>query len=214
MTKLENLVTGDRIPTKQQIGVASAISRPTLRKDLRVLRVMAAPESWQVERYKVTDLSSRRLVEPSNKILSMALWYVDEYLDARVIKDFKFKRLYTGGANLDLKIRKIELANQGQVFYNDQVAFRLLDVEFSETIKFRVQSPLLAIFLRCLYDLEHDLMQAVSGVQRVIRTPVENCLITVNAIMILNLDSAVATSQLYLKHIYNVAISVKINSIK
>ena len=214
MTKLENLVTGDRIPTKQQIGVASAISRPTLRKGLRLLRVMAAMESWQVERYKVTDLSSMRLVESSNKILSMALWYVDEYLDARDITDFKFIRLYRGGTNLDLKIRIIELANEGQVFYNERVACRLLDVEFSETIKFGVQSPMLAIFLRCLYDLGHDLRQAVSGMQRVIRTSVENCLITVNAIMILNLDSVVATSQLYLKYIYDIVISVKINSIK
>ena len=47
MIKSGNLVTGDRLPTEQQMCLAFAISRPTLREALKALTVMGVLESMQ-----------------------------------------------------------------------------------------------------------------------------------------------------------------------
>ena len=214
MIKSGNLVTGDRLPTEQQMCVAFAISRPTLREALKALTVMGVLESRQGGRYTVTDLSSKRLVEPFNIMLSTAGYDVDEHFEARVIIDSELVRLCSVRAAGDVRDRIVKLAQDGHAFYNDPVAFRLLDKEFHEAINLGAQSPMLSTLSRCLYDIGLDLRRVASELERVIRTSVKQHCFIADAIMFQKTELAVEAYKLHLKHIRDTTISVKINSSK
>ena len=212
MIKSGNLVTGDRLPTEQQMCVAFAISRPTLREALKALTVMGVLKSRQGGRYTVTDLSSKRLVEPFNIMLSTAGYDADEHFEARVLIDLELVRLCSVRAADDLKNRIVKLAKDGHAFYNDPVAFRLLDIEFHEAINLGAQSPILSTLSRCLYDIGLDLRRVASEMQGVIRTSVKQHCLIADAIMFQNTAAAAQAYELHLKHIRDTTITVKINS--
>ena len=214
MIKSGNLVTGDRLPTEQQMCVAFAISRPTLREALKALTVMGVLESRQGGRYTVTDLSSKRLVEPFNIMLSMAEYNANEHFEARVLVDLELVRLCCCRANEVVRDRIVKLAEDGHAFYNDPVAFRLLDIEFHEAINLGAQSPMLSTLSKCLYDVGLDLRRVASEMNGVIRTSVKHHCRIANAIMFQNVVSAEAAYKLHLRHIRDTTISVKINSSK
>ena len=212
MIKSGNLVTGDRLPTEQQMCVAFSISRPTLREALKALTVMGVLESRQGGRYTVTDLSSKRLVEPFNIMLSTAGYDADEHFEARVLIDSELVRLCSIRASGDLRDRIVKLAHDGHAFYSDPVAFRLLDIEFHEAINLGAQSPMLSTLSRCLYDIGLDLRRVASEMKGVIRTSVEQHCFIADAIMFQNIELAVESYKCHLKHIRDTTISVKINS--
>ena len=212
MIKSGNLVIGDRLPTEQQMCVAFAISRPALREALKALTVMGVLESRQGGRYTVTDLSTKRLAEPFNIVLSTVGYNAEEHYEARLLIDLELIRLCSVRATGDLRERIVKLAQDGHAFYNDPVAFRLLDIEFHEAINLGAQSPMLSTLSRCLYDVGLDLRRVASQMKGVIRTSVEQHCLIADALMFQNTESAVESYELHLKHIRDTTILVKINS--
>ncbi len=212
MVKTGNLVTGDRLPTEQQMCIAFAISRPTLREALKALTVMGVLKSRQGGRYTVTDLSSKHLVEPLNIMLSMSGYNAEEHFEARLLIDVELVRLCSVRANGDLRERIVKLAKDGRAFYNDPVAFRLLDIEFHEAINLGAQNPMLSTLSRCLYDIGLDLRRVASEMREVIRTSVEQHDLIADAIMFRRIDAAAKAYELHLTHIRDSSISVEINS--
>ena len=210
--KTGNLVSGDRLPTEQQMCVAFAISRPALREALKALTVMGVVKSRQGGRYTVTDLSSKRLVEPFNIMLSKAGYNADEHFEARILIDLQLVRLCSARAPRDLRRRIVKLAQDGHAFYKDPVAFRLLDIEFHEAINSGARSSMLSTLSRCLYDIGVDLRLVASETKGVISTSVEHHCLIADAIMFQNTESAIEAYKLHLKHIRDTTISVKIKS--
>ena len=212
MIKTGNLVTGDRMPTEQQMCLAFGISRSALREALKALTVMGVLESRQGGRYTVTDLSSKRLVEPFNIMLSLAGYTADEHFEARVLIDIELVRLCTENASTDLRERIAKLADDGHAFYNDSVAFRLLDIEFHEAINIGAKSPMLSTLSRCLYDVGLDLRRVASELDGVIQTSVEQHCLVAQSIILSDVEAAVEAYKLHLRHIRDTTISVKLKS--
>ena len=212
MIKTGNLVTRGRLPTEQQMCIAFAISRPTLREALKALTVMGVLRSRQGGRYTVTDLSSKHLVEPLNVMLSMSGYSADEHFEARLLIDVELVRLCSVRANGDLREKIVKLAEDGRAFYNDPLAFRLLDIEFHEAINLGAQNPMLSTLSRCLYDIGLDLRRIATEMRGVIRTSVEQHLLIADAIMSRRVDLAAEAYELHLKHIRDSSITVEMNS--
>jgi GntR family transcriptional repressor for pyruvate dehydrogenase complex len=168
MIKSGNLRPGDRLPTEAQMGIAFGISRPPLREALKALTLMRILESRQGGRYTVTELSPSRLIAPFNIILASADYNVHEHFEARAVVDCELVRLCAGRAPREVRQRILKLAVDGRAFLDDPVAFRLLDLEFHQSIYRAAGNRLLATLAEALYDVGLDLRRSASTVQGVI----------------------------------------------
>ena len=212
MIKSGNLITGDKMPTEQQMCSAFGISRPALREALKALTVMGVLDSRQGGRYTVTDLSSKRLVEPFNMMLSMTDYNASEHFEARALVDLELVRFCGVRASFEHRKRLIELAEDGKAFYRDAVAFRLLDIEFHQAINLGADSPMLSTLSSCLYDVGLDLRRVASQMTGVIETSVEHHCIIAKAIMAKDTQAAMVAYRLYLEHIRDTTVTVKTKS--
>ena len=212
MIKSGNLVSGDKMPTEQQMCLAFGISRPALREALKALTIMGVLASRQGGRYTVTDLSSKRLVEPFNMMLSMNEYNEGEHFEARAHIDLELVRLCGIRASFEHRKRLVNLAEDGKAFYHDAVAFRLLDIEFHQAVNQGADSAMLTTLSSCLYDVGLDLRRIASQMNGVIQTSVEHhCLIS-RAIMVKDNAAALAAYRLHLKHIRDTTVTVKSKS--
>ena len=212
MIKSGNLVSGDRMPTEQQMCLAFGIGRPALREALKALTIMGVLESRQGGRYTVTDLSSKRLLEPFNIMLSMAGYNEDEHFEARSVVDLELVRLCGDRANVEQRRRIVELAEDGHVFYSNPVAFRLLDIEFHQALNAGARSPMLSTLSGCLYDVGLDLRRAAVEMEGVIETSVEQHCLVAKAIKSGDIATAVEVYRVHLQHIRDTTTSVKIKT--
>ena len=212
MIKSGNLISGDRMPTEQQMCLAFSISRPALREALKALTIMGVLDCRQGGRYIVAHLSPKRLVEPFNLMLSTTGYCVDEHFEARALVDLELVSLCGVRADLEHRKRILELAEDGKAFYNDPVAFRLLDIEFHQAINHGAASPMLTTLSSCLYDVGLDLRRVASEMDGVIHISVEHHCLIAAAIMAENTQAAVLAYRLHLKHIRDTTITVKVES--
>src|SRR5262245_20860443 len=157
MIKSGNLKSGDRLPTEQQMGIAFGISRPPLREALKALTLMGVLESRQGGRYTVTDLSPSRLVAPFNVMLSVGDYDVHEHFEARAVVAIELVRLCTLHATGEQRQRIMQHAVDGKAFFHDPVAFRLLDIEFHQSLNNAAENRLLAALAQGLYDIGLDI---------------------------------------------------------
>jgi len=201
MIKSGNLKPGDRLPTEQQMGVAFGISRPPLREALKALTLMGMLESRQGGRYTVTDLSPSRLVVPFNAMLSRASYDVDEHFEARAVVDLELIRLCTQRSTPEEQARIMKLALDGRAFHSDPIAFRLLDVEFHQTINSAAHNRLLSAMAQGLYDIGLEIRHVAMGLPGLIERSVSQHVKMAQAIVDRDPVAAVAAYRLHLEHV-------------
>ncbi|MEN9753918.1 MAG: hypothetical protein RLZ07_300 [Pseudomonadota bacterium] len=162
MVKSGNLRPGDRLPTEQQMGIAFGISRPALREALKALSLMGILESRQGGRYSVTDLSPSRLIAPFNVMLSTNDFDVNEHFEARLVVDLELVRLCALRASAEQRERIMKHAVDGRAFFQDSVGFRLLDIEFHQSLNDGADNRMLSAMAQGLYDVGLDIRRVAS----------------------------------------------------
>jgi DNA-binding FadR family transcriptional regulator len=206
MIKSGNLKSGDRLPTEQQMGIAFGISRPPLREALKALTLMGVLESRQGGRYTITDLSPSRLVAPFNVMLAVADYDVNEQFEARSVVDLELVRLCTQRASAEERQRIHKLAVDGRAFHQDPVAFRLLDIEFHQSLYSGAQNRLLSALAQGLYDVGLDVRRIASGVPGVIEKSVSQHCEIAAAVVAGDAEAAAAAYRRHLEHVRDTTI--------
>lgn len=201
MIKSGNLRPADQLPTEAQMTIAFGISRPPLREALKALTIMGVLESRQGGRYTVTDLSPARLVSPFNVMLSVADYDVNEHFEARDLVELELVRLCTKRATLEMRQRIFKLAVDGREFYNDPVAFRLIDIEFHEALYGGADNQLLRTLAQGLYDMWLDVRRVASAVPGVIEKSVGQHVEVAEAIIAKDTAAAAAAYRRHLEHV-------------
>jgi DNA-binding FadR family transcriptional regulator len=207
MIKSGNLRSGDRLPTEQQMTIAFGISRPPLREALKALTLMGVLESRQGGRYTVTDLSFSRLVTPFNVLLSVGDYDVHEHFEARSNVDLEVIRLATARATPKQRQDIMRHAVAGTALHDDPVAFRLLDIEFHQSLNDAAGNRLLSTMAQGLYDIALDIRRAASAVPGTIATSVAQHIEIAEAIQSGDEAAAVAAGRRHLEHIRDTTIT-------
>jgi GntR family transcriptional regulator, transcriptional repressor for pyruvate dehydrogenase complex len=208
MIKSGNLKSGDRLPTEAQMSLAFGISRPPLREALKALTMMGVLESRQGGRYTVTDLSPSRLVAPFNVMLSVSDYDVGAHFESRTVVDSELVRLSTIRATPEQRQRIMQHAVDGKAFFNDPVAFRLLDVEFHRSLNEGAGNRLLAAIAQGLYDIGLELRRVASAVPGNVEKSVKQHIAVADAVMAKDPVAAVAAYRQHLDHVRATTIEV------
>ena len=206
MIKSGNLKSGDRLPTEAQMGIAFGISRPPLREALKALTLMGVLESRQGGRYTVTDLSPSRLVAPFNVMLSVSDYDVHEHFEARAVVDLELIRLCTIRATPEQRQRILKHAVDGKAFLHDPVAFRLLDIEFHQSLNDAANNRLLSALAQGLYDIGLDVRRVASTMPGNIEKSVAQHIDVAEAVMAGDAVAAVAAYRRHLEHVRDTTI--------
>ncbi|MEO8757781.1 MAG: FadR/GntR family transcriptional regulator [Devosia sp.] len=206
MIKSGNLKSGDRLPTEAQMGIAFGISRPPLREALKALTLMGVLESRQGGRYTVTDLSPSRLVAPFNVMLSVGDYDVNEHFEARTVVDLELVRLCAVRATPEQRRRIMQHAIDGKAFYHDPVAFRLLDIEFHQSLNDAADNRLLSALAQGLYDIGLDVRRVASAVPGNIDKSVAQHIVVAEAVMAEDPAGAVDAYRRHLEHVRDTTI--------
>ena len=206
MIKSGNLRAGDRLPTEQQMTVAFGISRPPLREALKALTLMGVLESRQGGRYTVTDLSPSRLVAPFNVMLSVGDYDVHEHFEARAIVDLELIRLAALNATPEQRKVILRHAIDGHAFIHDPVAFRLLDIEFHQSLNDAGGNRLLSALAQGLYDIALDVRRIASTFPGIIEQSVAQHIAVARAVMDADAPAAVAAGRRHLEHVRDTTI--------
>ncbi len=212
MIKSGNLRAGDRLPTEQQMTIAFGISRPPLREALKALTLMGVLESRQGGRYMVTDLSWSRLVAPFNAMLSVGDYDVDEHFEARAIVDLEIMRLAAVRATAGQRKAIMRHAVDGHAFHNDPVAFRLLDIEFHQSLNDASGNRLLASLAEGLYDIALDVRRVASTVPGTIEKSVNQHIAIADAVLAGDADAAAEAGRQHLEHVRDTTIAAMANA--
>jgi GntR family transcriptional repressor for pyruvate dehydrogenase complex len=207
MIKSGNLRTGERLPTEAQMCIAFGISRPPLREALKALTLMGVLESRQGGRYMVTDLSPSRLIAPFNVMLSVGDYDVNEHFEARTIVDLELIRLAAERATPAQRARIMQHAVDGRAFYDDTVAFRLLDAEFHQALNDAASNRFLSALAQGLYDIAIDVRRVASGFAGVIEKSVGQHIDIAKAVAAGDAAAAVAAGRRHLEHVRDTTIA-------
>ena len=208
MIKSGNIRSGDRLPTEAQMGLAFGISRPPLREALKALTLMGLLESRQGGRHTVTDLSPGRLASPFTGMMPVTDYDVSAHFQAREVVDLALVRLCCRNASAAQRQRILKLATDGRAFYADPVAFRLMDIEFHQSINAASGNRFLALVSQCLYDVHLEVRRAASAAPGNIPRSVEQHIDVANALMIKDEPAAVALFRSHLEHVRDSTIAV------
>jgi GntR family transcriptional repressor for pyruvate dehydrogenase complex len=212
MIKSGNLRPADRLPTEAQMGIAFGISRPPLREALKALTLMGVLESRQGGRYTVTDLSPSRLVAPFNVMLSTGDYDVGEHFEARTVVDLELVRLCAERATPEQRQRIHQHAIDGKAFYDDAVAFRLLDIEFHQSLNDAADNRLLTALSQSLYDIGLDVRRVASAMPGNIQISVGQHIEVANAVMAKDPAAAMAAYRRHLEHVRDTTIAVMVQN--
>lgn len=208
MIKSGNLRPADRLPTEAQMCIAFGISRPPLREALKALTLMGVLESRQGGRYTVTDLSPSRLVAPFNVMLASSDYDVNEHFEARTVVDLELVRLCTERATPEARQRIYQHAIDGRSFYHDPVAFRLLDIEFHQSLNDAAGNRLLTALAQSLYDIGLDVRRIASTKSGNIEKSVSQHIEVADAVMARDVPAAMAAYRRHLEHVRDTTVAV------
>jgi len=206
MIKSGNLRAGDRLPTEQQMTLAFGISRPPLREALKALTLMGVLESRQGGRYTVTDLSWSRLAAPFNAMLSVGDYDVGEHFEARALVDLEVIRLAALRATAGQRKAILRHAADGRAFHHDPVAFRLLDIEFHQSLNAACGNRLLASVAQGLYDIALDVRRVASAIPGTIAKSVAQHIAIAEAVSAGDAEAAAAAGRRHLEHVRDTTI--------
>ena len=206
MIKSGNLAPGDRLPTERQMGAAFGISRPTLREALKALTLTGILESRQGGRYTVTEMSPRRLIAPFNAILSRLDYDPQTHFETRVVVDCELVRLCAQRAPPEARHHIQQLAQNGNDFLDDPVAFRLSDLEFHSALNTGARNPMLAALAEALYDMALDFRRSASAMPGVVAKSVAQHRDIAAAILAGDGVAAAAAYRRHLEHVRDTTI--------
>jgi len=196
-----NLKAGDVLPSENDLAGALQVSRPVVREALRGLAIMGVVESRQGGRCYVTDLAVSRLLAPLQFVMSLDESNVDALYQARLIIEVGLIRL---GAPLvdEATLAKLrEMVKTGYSLTKDPVGFRVLDLEFHETIMTIAGNPFMHVVARSLYELGMEYRRVASETAGVLdRSAVEHDAIVV-ALASHDPDAAAAAMRAHLESI-------------
>ena len=97
---------------------------------------------------------------------------VDEHFEARAVVDLELVRLCAERGRPRAAARILKLAVDGRAFHDDPVAFRLLDIEFHQSVYLGAGNRLLSALGEALYDMGLDLRRGASALPGVIEMSV------------------------------------------
>jgi GntR family transcriptional repressor for pyruvate dehydrogenase complex len=163
-----NLNAGDRLPTENQLAAALQVSRPVVREALRGLSILGVVESRQGGRCYVTDLSPSRLIAPIQMVIGIDESNVDALYEGREAVEGELLRLGVGRVT-DIQLARLgEMVAAGYRLSDDPVGFRVLDLEFHQTLMSLANNPFLERVARSFYDLGMEYRRVASAAQGVI----------------------------------------------
>lgn len=168
LVRTGNLKAGDKLPTENELASALQVSRPVVREALRGLAILGVVESRQGGRCYVTDLSPSRLVAPLQMVIAIdesnveALYEARGEVEASILK-LAAERITDGDLT---KLRA--LVHSGYDLVSDPVGFRVLDLEFHQTLIGLANNPFLERIALSLYDLGIEYRRIASETEGVI----------------------------------------------
>jgi GntR family transcriptional repressor for pyruvate dehydrogenase complex len=163
-----NLKAGDKLPTEAELAAAMRVSRPVVREALRGLSMLGVVESRQGGRCYVTDLSPARLMAPLQMVIAIDETNVDALYEARVVVEGELVRLGVARVTDERIAHLRHLVHAGNRLTHDAVGFRVLDLEFHQTLSALAENPFLERIARSLYDLGIEYRRVASESEGVI----------------------------------------------
>lgn len=163
-----NLKAGDVLPSENDLAGALQISRPVVREALRGLAIMGVVESRQGGRCYVTDLEVARLLAPLQFVISLDESNVDALHQSRLIIECGLIRLGAPLVDEDTLVKLTEMVAAGYELTKDPVGFRVLDLEFHETIMKIASNPFMEVVARSLYELGMEYRRLASETRGVL----------------------------------------------
>jgi GntR family transcriptional regulator, transcriptional repressor for pyruvate dehydrogenase complex len=163
-----NLKAGDKLPTENELAAALQVSRPVVREALRGLSILGVVESRQGGRCYVTDLSPSRLLAPVQMVMAVDESNVDALYEARVAVEGELLRLGAARASEADLVRLRQLVRAGYDLASDAVGFRVLDLEFHQTLMRVAGNPFLERVAQSLYELGIEYRRVASEMPGVI----------------------------------------------
>ena len=148
-----NLKAGDKLPTENELAAALQVSRPIVREALRGLSILGVVESRQGGRCYVTDLSPSRLLAPVQLVMAIDETNVDALYEARVAVEGELLRLGATRATAADLAKLRQMVRAGYELASDAVGFRVLDLEFHQTLMHIAGNPFLERVAQSLYEL-------------------------------------------------------------
>jgi GntR family transcriptional repressor for pyruvate dehydrogenase complex len=163
-----NLKAGDKLPTEGELAAAMQVSRPVVREALRGLSILGVVESRQGGRCYVTDLSPSRLMAPLQMVIAVDEGNVEALYEARSAVESEILRLGVARVGEEDIARLTELVRAGHLLMRDAVGFRVLDLEFHQTLAGLSGNPFLERIALSLYDLGIEYRRVASETPGVI----------------------------------------------
>lgn len=157
-----NLKAGDVLPSENDLAGALQVSRPVVREALRGLAILGVVESRQGGRCYVTDLQVSRLLAPLQFVMSLDESNVNALYEARLIIEVGLIKLGAPIVSDATLARLREMVETGHSLVKDPVGFRVLDLEFHETIMKIAGNPFMEVVARGLYELGMEYRRVAS----------------------------------------------------
>lgn len=157
-----NIKAGDTLPTENELAAALHVSRPVVREALRGLQILGVVESRQGGRCSVTDLKPARLAAPLQMIIGVDETNLEQLFEARVVVEGQLLELGAGRAT-DAAIEHLEyMVREGYRLVQDPVAFRVLDLEFHQTLTGLAGNAFLDRVSQSLYHIGSEFRRVAS----------------------------------------------------
>jgi GntR family transcriptional repressor for pyruvate dehydrogenase complex len=139
-------------------------------------------------------------------MLSVGDYDVNEHFEARTVVDLELIRLCTIRATPEQRQRILQHAVDGKAFYSDPVGFRLLDIEFHQSLNDAAQNRLLSALAQGLYDIGLDVRRVASAMPGNIEKSVGQHMAVAEAVVARDPEAAVAAYRRHLEHVRDTTI--------
>ena len=126
--------------------------------------------------------------------------------------DLELIRLATERGTAEQRQRIMQHAVDGRAFLHDPVAFRLLDIEFHQSLNDAAHNRLLTTLAQGLYDIGLDVRRVASGIPGTIEKSVAQHIEVAEAIMDGDAAAAVAAYRRHLEHVRDTTITAMANA--
>ena len=153
---------GDTLPTEQELGAALQVSRPVIREALRGLQILGVVETRQGGRCSVTDLKPSRLAAPLQFLVGLEHNNVEALYEARLTVEGQLLALGAERATPAALEHLEHMVHEGHRLTTDPIAFRVLDLEFHQTLMGLANNPFLERTAQSLYHIGAEVRRIAS----------------------------------------------------
>ena len=197
-----NIKAGDTLPTESELSAALHVSRPVIREALRGLQIMGIVESRQGGRCSVTDLKPARLAAPLQFLIGLDETNIDQLYEARMILEEQLLMLGAPRASDAAVDHLRHMVREGYRLVNDPVAFRVLDLEFHQTLTGLAGNAFLDRMAQSLYHYGSEFRRIASETPGVLANSASEHDTIFNAVSARSGGSAAAAMRKHLESIY------------